>query len=160
VTVRPCHVPIHQRGFTLIDLIMVMVVLGILAAFALPRFASVNAKSRLASIRGLASALRASSDAVHDRAQKSGMTAAAGQTIAYEGATVRLAYGYPEASKAGIGTIVVNLDGFDDATDGAVGIVTYVPRNPPAASATCSVVYRQARKGAPATIELNDDDCG
>jgi MSHA pilin protein MshA len=143
----------------LIDLIMVMVVLGILAAFALPRFANVNAGARLASIRGLASALRASSDAVHDLAEKGGMTAATGQTIAYEGATVRLAYGYPEASKAGIGTSAVDLDGFDEAIDGAVGIVTYVPRNPPASSAACSVVYGQARKGAPATVKLNDGDC-
>ncbi len=43
-----------QSGFNLIELITVIVVLGILSAFALPRFAGLEAHARTASLEGLA----------------------------------------------------------------------------------------------------------
>ena len=37
-----------QTGFTLIELVVVITILGILAAFAVPRFASLEGQARLA----------------------------------------------------------------------------------------------------------------
>ena len=52
-------------GFTLIELIMVIVILGVLSAFALPRFADLGGDARLASLNALAGTLRSSSNIAH-----------------------------------------------------------------------------------------------
>jgi MSHA pilin protein MshA len=84
-----------QAGFTLIELVVVITILGILAAFALPRFANLETQARLASLDGLAGSLRAAAALARSQWLAEGSSSAL--TVTMEGVTINLtANGYPQ----------------------------------------------------------------
>src|SRR6267154_83579 len=95
-----------QGGFTLIELVVVIVILGILAAFAVPRFMGLEGQARIASVSALEGALRSSAAMAHGVALASGNPA----SIAVEGKTINLVFGYPTNATVGLtlgdGTVV------------------------------------------------------
>jgi len=142
----------QQKGFTLIELVMVIVILGILAAFALPRFANLSGDARGATLEGAAGSMKSASAIVHSKALAENKTAASGESVSLEGETIDLIYGYPEAKDVtpatGTGGILEAAQ-ISTGTGGDFSVTTgtdtvTIRANGAATPASCQVVYTQA----------------
>jgi MSHA pilin protein MshA len=103
-----------QTGFTLIELVIVIVILGLLAATALPRFINITTDARIASVNGVAGGLRGAASLARAQWMVTGSTAAT--TVSMDGLTVNVtASGYP---RAGTGNSVNGIQAAMQGTDG------------------------------------------
>jgi len=131
-----------QGGFTLIELVVVVTILGILAAFAVPRFASLEGQARLASTQALAGSVRSGASLAHALWLAQGDPSSTSVTM--EGQPIAMTFGYPDA--ATVERTLVEYTGFALATPGGAAVFTkesptgapvancYVTYTPPAAA--------------------------
>jgi len=130
----------NQKGFTLIELIIVIVVLGILAVTAAPQFINFSTDARTSTVKGLKGALQGAAQTVYARAAIDGsLNGTPDSPVSVN--SVATSGGYPTASDSGIKVaaslgsddwVTLVVDGDNDTTTPNtyyVGPADYIPNS-------------------------------
>jgi len=84
----------NNAGFTLIELVIVIVILGILAATAVPKFSNLAADARAAVMQAVEGSMRSSNIIIYARAATDRVEGKQSATIQLNGQTINTVYGY------------------------------------------------------------------
>jgi MSHA pilin protein MshA len=134
----------RQSGFTLIELVIVIVVLGILAALAVPRFISLQREARIAVIDSLFNSIRSGANIIYAKSAAIGESDNAIDSVDIDGTgpggLIGTNFGYPQAEQSDLSLLFDNLSLRYNFTGGtAVGGSTVSIRLD--GITTCSVTY-------------------
>ncbi|MHB8815396.1 MAG: type II secretion system protein [Steroidobacteraceae bacterium] len=124
-----------QRGFTLIELVVVIVILGILAAFAVPKFMGLEGQARIAAVKAVGGSMESADSMAHGMWEA---TAAPANPLTINGAGITFTNTYPNAASIGNLLDASTKQGYSNPNPGE-----YVP-NGASNAATCNATYAAA----------------
>lgn len=158
-----------QQGFTLIELVIVIVILGILAVTAAPKFLNLAGDAKAGTLNAVKASLQSANAEIYGKAILQGQQTAADGTLVNPAVTT--AFGYAKATEDNL-ALMLDVPDFTiaaavtNATLGIVGTtdVLVQPDDSPAidgnSTTGCALVYRQAATaGAKPTYTVINTGC-
>lgn len=137
-----------QPGFTLIELVVVIALLAILAAFAIPRYAGLEREARNAAVLGVSGSVRSGAALVHGLWLSQGIN-----PVVMEGNSINLTEGYPDATDAAL--TLADLTGFTVTVNGGGNQAVFSKTG----LSNCEVIYNDALANNPPVISVDTSGC-
>mgnify|MGYP000341697375 CR=1 FL=1 len=155
-----------NAGFTIVELVVVIAILGVLAAVALPRFLNVSSDARIAVLENIQGSMKSLANMVHMQAQLQEVADSGsdtGRAISTEYGSIDTYYKYPE-SRAETGSRLGMLELLDVTSNG--DLITKVTNNYArigynlsASASGCYVQYNEASASGAPTYVLEVRGC-
>jgi len=136
-----------QRGFTLIELVVVIVILGILAAFAVPKFMGLEGQARIAAVNSIGGSMESADSMAHGIWEA---TANPTNPLTIAGESVTFTNTYPNAASIGLLLDQSTSTGYSNPRNGE-----YVP-NGAGTAADCNAQYANATTVTTASGQIQD----
>ena len=162
-----------SKGFTLVELVIVIVILGILAVTAAPKFLNLSSDAKISTVNGVKGALQSANAVLYSKAVLAGEQNKATGSVTVDGVAIALVNGYVAATSTEVPK-VLDIEGGFTIAQGTAGTYTSSPANvtvaatdvviytgsAPTTASACMLVYTAAASNtAKPTYQLVTSGC-
>ncbi|MFA0048402.1 prepilin-type N-terminal cleavage/methylation domain-containing protein [Vibrio sp. 10N.261.51.F11] len=160
-----------SRGFTIIELVVVIVILGIVSVTAASKFLNLQTDARISTLNGLKGGMEGASAMLYGKTSALGLDKAASASINVEGDNISVVYGYPAAMNDQTWSMLVEstfldavwdtgrADWFFTNTDANDGIILYAPSSRKNQADNCYLEYQEATETTTPAFTLTTSGC-
>ncbi len=152
----------RRDGFTLVELVITITIIGILAAIAIPRFINMQRDARVAKAQAIYGSVRTAAQTAKLRCEldmnSGGTCTATAGTINMDGVLVSMLNKYPDATATGI-DVAAQIVASDAITLGGGGGIRTYDMGGASIATQCRISYTAATAGLAPVIALDSSGC-
>lgn len=170
-SVMPPVIASRAKGFTIIELVVVIVILGMVSVTAASKFLNLQTDARISTLNGLKGGMESASAMLYGKTSALGLDKAVSASINVEGDDILVAYGYPAAMNDQTWSLLIEstfldavwdtgrADWFFTNTDADDGIILYAPSSRKKQSDNCYLEYQEATETTTPIFTLTTIGC-